>query len=183
MRLGRNSNPEWTVHPATADYKMNRQDAGTAKEIESLEKGVIGTSMGFELRKSTGQPELEPVRKGTLKLGLETYVHSEAVHVHVHVDAAGTCTCTGTGRVRVGRLSISQIIVPESKSKSGSFIEIDPCPGWNLALMERSTSLRAGSAAPGFSSPNPITRSSIPVRSCPTVTSPSPPWRSWRLGG
>ncbi|MGI6301185.1 MAG: hypothetical protein ACOX52_09040 [Verrucomicrobiota bacterium] len=38
-------------------------------------------------------------------------------------------------------------------------------------------------AAPGFSYPNPITRPSILHSSCPTVTSPLSPWRSWRLGG
>ena len=33
---------------------MNRQDAKDAKEIESLEKGVIGASIGYELHESTG---------------------------------------------------------------------------------------------------------------------------------
>ena len=35
-------------------HKMNRQDAKDAKEIESLEKGVIGASIGYELHESTG---------------------------------------------------------------------------------------------------------------------------------
>ena len=41
-------------------HQMNRQDAKDAKEIESLEKVVIGASIGYELQ------ELGPPRKGTL---------------------------------------------------------------------------------------------------------------------
>ena len=43
--------------------KMNRQDAKDAKEIENLEKVVIGASIGFGLHESNG---LAGARKGAL---------------------------------------------------------------------------------------------------------------------
>ena len=42
--------------------ERNRQDAKNAKEIESLEKSVIDTSMGYELHESTGLTEGRPKR-------------------------------------------------------------------------------------------------------------------------
>jgi hypothetical protein len=41
---------------------MNRQDAKDAKEIESLEKVVIGGSIGYELQESTGLAGARPKR-------------------------------------------------------------------------------------------------------------------------
>ncbi len=58
---------------------------------------------------------------------------------------------------------ISQLII---EIELGIEIGIDPCPGWRLALMVRSNIApelcphpNNSAALPGFSSPNPITRS------------------------
>ena len=61
---------------------MNRQDAKGAKEIENLEKFVIGAYIGYELQESTGLAEARPERCPQ-KLGPESYTMMRLVRVRV----------------------------------------------------------------------------------------------------
>ncbi|MGI6302660.1 MAG: hypothetical protein ACOX52_16605 [Verrucomicrobiota bacterium] len=63
-------------------HKMNRQDAKDAKEIENLEKFVIGAYIGYELQESTGLAGARPERCPQ-KLGPESYTMMRLVRVRV----------------------------------------------------------------------------------------------------
>jgi len=88
---------------------VNRQDAKDAKEIESLEKGIIGPSNGYQLHESPG---LVGARKGALKLGPKTYTYT-----YTYTAKRYTFTYTTMRRVEYEYeyeyegLSISQILV------------------------------------------------------------------------
>ncbi len=81
--------------------------------------------------------ELEPVRKGTLKLGPETYTYPAKRYTF-------TYTLMRRVRVRVRVRVRGGVDQPDHCSEIeieigiAIEIEIDPCPGWNLALKERS---------------------------------------------
>ena len=123
---------------------MNRQDAKDAKEIESLEKVVIGASIGCELQETTGLAGARPKSRDTLMRRLQAKVADQSAHCrdrNRNRDRSLPCMAPGP-------LSTAQPTLP--------------------SLVSTVT------AVPGFSCPNPITNPSILLRSCPTVTSPSP---------
>jgi len=94
------------------------------------------------------------------------HVHSEAVHVHVHDDAASTCKGTSV-------CPQSDHCLNRNRNRDRSLPYMAPGP-LSTAQPTLPSLVSTVTAVPGFSCPNPITNPSILLRSCPTVTSPSP---------
>ncbi len=115
---------------------MNRQDAKDAKEIESLEKVVLGLRpLGMNWKSRLDQ--LEPVRKGTL---------------HHALPPGNSCRSVRSAR------SWSKF---RNRDRSLPWLAPDPHgpPHTSLFTAELCQHRNNSVAASGFSCPNPITRS------------------------
>ncbi len=127
---------------------MNRQDAKDAKEIENLEKFVIGASIGYELHASNGLTGACPKRHPQ-KLGPESYTYTAKRY---------TFTYTMMRRVRVGvRVRVGRVSDPsDSWSKSRIPVLDGALP--SCSAQTSMPSVASTATVPGFSCPNPITR-------------------------
>ena len=65
--------------------ERNRQDAKNAKEIESLEKSVIDTSMGYELHESTGLTEGRPKRHAPSCVASRQWLPISPIEIEIEI--------------------------------------------------------------------------------------------------